>query len=413
MSDSLDQARTLAARKQRRPALEMLGRMIAAGDAREEVFASALLWSLRSRDWDQAVGMAEATLGRFPGRAYALRGLGEALLQLGRSDEALAALAGALRADPEDWEAAELLEAARLGPLAVETPPPPVRPWPGTVAKFAKPEGLIRSHVLRSLPRGGFIGPDTRFVTLGSCFANNLAKRLARKGRQVAHYPIGEEINSTFANLHLLKWIAGEREAPVTRTVGRVIGAAMAEDIRAGLAGAQVVILTLGVAACHFRRDTGEFAFLAPRSEALKERIHLAYEMRTTTVAQNVQNILAIAGLINRLAPRPKIVLTVSPAPMAGTTEMESAAIADCLSKSTLRLACHEALGRLDPDQALYWPSFEIVRWLGPHFVLPPERPLYGADDANSRHVSDWLVDLIVELFLEHHGAVSEIRPDL
>ena len=54
-------------------------------------------------------------------------------------------------------------------------------------------------------------------------------------------------------------------------------------------------------------------------------------------------------------------------------------------------------------EGVLYWPSFEIVRWLGPHFggALPD---VYGADDGNSRHVSAWLVDEIVGEFLKFHA---------
>ena len=53
-----------------------------------------------------------------------------------------------------------------------------------------------------------------------------------------------------------------------------------------------------------------------------------------------------------------------------------------------------------------YWPSFEIVRWLGVHYTRP-EAPVFGAEDGNTRHVSTWLVDMIVELFIQHHSAAA------
>jgi hypothetical protein len=84
-----------------------------------------------------------------------------------------------------------------------------------------------------------------------------------------------------------------------------------------------------------------------------------------------------------------------------GTTEFYSAITADCLSKSTLRLACHEVCAKR-PD-IIYWPSFEIVRWLGVHYTRP-DRPVFGHEDGIARHVSNWVVDMIIDLFIQHHS---------
>ena len=43
-----------------------------------------------------------------------------------------------------------------------------------------------------------------------------------------------------------------------------------------------------------------------------------------------------------------------------------------------------------------YWPSFEIVRWLGGHVG-----PFYGVDDGSSLHVSEALVGVITDLFID------------
>ena len=106
--------------------------------------------------------------------------------------------------------------------------------------------------------------------------------------------------------------------------------------------------------------------------------------------------------MVRRIAGRQvKMVLTVSPVPLAGTTEFASAVIADCLSKSTLRLACHEVVTSEAAQGVVYWPSFEIVRWLGTHFG-PSQPPVFGVEDGNMRHVSSWLIDVIIDMFLEH-----------
>jgi hypothetical protein len=55
----------------------------------------------------------------------------------------------------------------------------------------------------------------------------------------------------------------------------------------------------------------------------------------------------------------------------------------------------------------IYWPSFEIVRSLGPYFTSET-RQLFGAEDGNSRHVSNWIVDVIIDEFLAFYGKDAE-----
>jgi hypothetical protein len=69
----------------------------------------------------------------------------------------------------------------------------------------------------------------------------------------------------------------------------------------------------------------------------------------------------------------------------------ESPFVADCLSKSVMRLAAHEICTEFD-DRILYWPSFEMVRWLGGH--VPP---VFGQSDGHARHPNDELVDMIAK----------------
>ncbi len=159
------------------------------------------------------------------------------------------------------------------------------------------------------------------------------------------------------------------------------------------------------MAPCFFHQVTGEFAFVpGDLTKTSREHILSHHEMRMTTVAENAENIHHILDTIRRLARRePRVVLTVSPVPLGGATGFESAVVADCLSKSTLRLACDEVLRTRPGDGLVYWPSFEIVRWLGAHYSA--NQPLvYGADDGSTHHVSNWIVDLVIDLFLKHHG---------
>ena len=370
-------------------------------------FFQALKCAARLRFWDETVRLAELAIARFPDEAAGHRYLGEGQMNLGQADEAAQALGRAVELDPEDEATRALLQMLETEPVPKAQTRKP-RPWPTRKTSFQDVPSLVRRHLLKGLPRSPFITDRSTFTTLGSCFANNLGVRLKAAGHRVNYEEIGEEVNSTYANRYLLDWVErGAVDAP-TSAMDQVYGPAMRERIRKSIQATDVFVLTIGVAPCFFHAKTGEFMFSTMASATVNERLSGISVMRTTTVRENMKNIRRIIAMVRRIAGRQvKMVLTVSPVPLAGTTEFASAVIADCLSKSTLRLACQEVMADTSLPDVFYWPSFEIVRWLGPHFggALPD---VYGADDGNSRHVSAWLVDVIVDLFLEHFGQETE-----
>jgi hypothetical protein len=352
-------------------------------------------------DWEKVEAASRRGASEHPEDAVLQQYLGEALLRLGRIDEGVAALTLALELDPE-LDGARTLLAIRHIVSAPRSSPQPVRPWPTHVRAFRDPRAVIQSYLLRNRPKDPFITRGTMFATLGSCFAENVARQLRAAGHVVFHEPIGEEVNSTYANIRLLEWIEKGPIDGATQIMHEAFGEASRARLRQGLAGSQVVILTLGLAANFFDQD-GTFVFIHQNTHSANEVLN-RLTMRTTTVAENVTNLGLIIDAIRRIAgPQTRVVLTVSPVPLKGTTEFDSAIVADCLSKATLRLACDEVVAARAGDGVLYWPSFEIVRWLGTHFG-PGAPAVYGADDGNTRHVSRWLTDLIVGLFVEFHS---------
>ena len=83
--------------------------------------------------------------------------------------------------------------------------------------------------------------------------------------------------------------------------------------------------------------------------------------------------------------------------PLSASAEMSSILIADCVSKSTLRAAVHEITTEI--PELTYFPAFELVRWLSAY----TSAEVFGADDGNSRHVSNWVVECIVDSFIENY----------
>ena len=235
----------------------------------------------------------------------------------------------------------------------------------------------------------------TQVTTFGSCFAANLARFLKAAGVDATNLLIEESINSPLANRSFLQAAADPGGSPQTERVQSTYGADFLPRARAQLSGAQVIVLTLGVAPAFFHRGSDRFAFLEDyRALLARGEVY----MRTPTVEEAKAVIADVFALVRSLNPGARIYVSISPVPLLGTSELPSAVVADCLSKTTLRAALHEVMGARGQANLIYWPSFEIVRWLGAHTTLSP----FGADDRQSRHVSNWLVELIVDRFARH-----------
>lgn len=272
-------------------------------------------------------------------------------------------------------------------------------PYPQDVAEFADLDGLIDRSVLHGYRGKPFLTDDSAIVvTQGSCFARNVARSLGRMGQKVAHLNVNEYINTTFANAYFFEYALNRAGcAPnVVAMFQDKIPDAEIERFKSTVRSCAAFILTIGVAPIWISRSTGEMV-LAPDKRRMGE-----FEMRTSRVEDNRKNIKQIVRLIRAEAPNAEVFLTLSPAPLNYSFEMPSTIVADCLSKSTLRVAIHEALQNLDTG-VKYWPSFEVVRWVGSHL-----RPVFGDEDGHPRHVSDWIVDHITRAFIRAHGGQTD-----
>jgi hypothetical protein len=279
--------------------------------------------------------------------------------------------------------------------------------YPKETGVFDDLDAVIRDYVLHGYPSDDTLAdPQAIVVTQGSCFARNLAASLSRLGARVAHLNVNEFINTTVANSMFFEHIfAGAECDPVVRGIfDQLMGRAQVDEFRHLVSRCRAFVLTIGVAPCWFIRGTQQMV-LQPDKERLGD-----FEMRTTTPAWNAGNIRNIINSIRAVNPAVRIFLTLSPAPLNYSFEFPSTIVGDCLSKSVLRVAIHEVLGDRRPD-VRYWPSFEIVRWVGSHLG-----PVFGAEDGHPRHVSNFVVDAIVRNFIRLHGgtdrpASAEPRP--
>jgi tetratricopeptide (TPR) repeat protein len=274
--------------------------------------------------------------------------------------------------------------------------------YPETKEFLGDFQKLMRDHIavnLNSEPK--FIGKTTKFFTMGSCFARNLAKSLIDSGYPSHHMEISEYINTTFANRVFVDWLGdADIDAEIRDRIVELLPRGWSKDNALQIIkNSDVFILTLGVAPAFFDRTTGDFVL--PRPSALNSRVLAEkYLFRTTTVKENVDNVLYLIEFIRSISPGMKIVVTVSPVPLLASFEYESAVQADCLSKSTMRLVAHEVVNNSNLSNILYWPSFEVFRWAGSN-----ASDYYAADDGAAWHVSEDKVAGTVRAFVEMFSA--------
>jgi hypothetical protein len=231
---------------------------------------------------------------------------------------------------------------------------------------------------------------SSSIVTFGSCFAANLARFMFAKGMSADNILIEESLNSTSANRVIVELLCGENLNQTHREIAEKLGPDRIQKIREKIADAKIFVLTVGVAPTFYFKESNKLVVAENYKDLLRSgKIY----MRTTSCSENVSDISSVMKLVARMAPQAKRVVTVSPVPLVATSELTSATVADCTSKSILRAAVHETVC-LD-SSIIYFPSFEIVKWLACHSTLG----VYGADDGNSRHVSNWVVSMIVDIF--------------
>lgn len=217
--------------------------------------------------------------------------------------------------------------------------------------------------------RIGMLKPSAgrRFVTFGSCFAENVAQALRARGAKVYVSFLVEDVNCPYNNRLLLRQLfLGERSAYIDALIQRT--GANLEELRREIDGATDIILTLG----------NVYHFTDPECVCDLERE--SYE----------QTVEYLREIISLLRGRGSLYISVSPIPISGYrgAEFDSAMEADCASKSQLRAALQQCGG------FTYIPTFEFFRWLPAH----QEFSTFGADNGHARHIHREQIDAAMEL---------------
>jgi hypothetical protein len=291
--------------------------------------------------------------------------------------------------------------------------------------------------------RGKYIAPGERVVTMGSCFAQHLARNLAGLG---LNYHIAEAapegmpedearrrnygvFSARYGNIYTVRqavqlyerafghftptddaWEADggfvdafrpQIEAAPHPTAADVCAAAQAHlaCVRKMFQTADCLIFTLGLTEGWRSVQDGAVYPLAPGVSGGSHDPG-KYEFVNFTAEEVKRDLIRFIDYLHETNPTCRVILTVSPVPLIATYEDRHVWTATTYSKSVLRVAADE-VERLYPH-VTYFPSYEII-------TSPSAGGAYYDDDLRS--VTDIGVKHVMRVFRKHFVAAGAVEP--
>jgi hypothetical protein len=290
------------------------------------------------------------------------------------------------------------------------------------------------------------IARETRVATAGSCFAQHIARYLKKSGynyyvTEPGHPILPESVrrennyglfSARYGNIYTARQLLQlfqrayglfqplddvwqEKEdvfldpfRPTTQPGGFISEVEMRLDreqhfecVRQMFENLDVFVFTLGLTECWTSRSDGAVFPLCPGVEGgqFAKGRHLFVNETVDDVVSEMSSFLLHLARVN---PRAKVILTVSPVPLAATARRDQHVLtATTYSKSVLRVAA-EMLTQRFPHVS-YFPSYEIITG---NF----SRGAYYADDL--RNVVEAGVDHVMRLFMKHATGNEVTAPE-
>ena len=276
--------------------------------------------------------------------------------------------------------------------------------FPRSVDDFSDLTKLVREHVIsRSIPDQPLFQSTSNVLTMGSCFAGHLRKRLLAKRKSAELISVPEGLNNTFALRQFIDWsLTGSVDSSAywydqqdDGGIEQWIPPREQLFYREKFDEFDGFVITIGLSEVWRDKETGG-VFWRGVPQAIFDAGRHGYQI--SSVDENTDNILAIVDLVRRHCGSKPVIFTLSPVPLIATHRTDvTCMLADSVSKSILRVAIDQVMRR-QLDDVYYWPSFEIVRWASGHAAYRA----FGDDDGAPRHVNDNHVDAIIDAFIEH-----------
>jgi hypothetical protein len=288
------------------------------------------------------------------------------------------------------------------------------------------------------------VSPQDRVATLGSCFAQHIARHLHQSG---CHYLVAEPapagldaataqarqyglFSARYGNVYTVRqalqlfdrahghfqplaraWPRGGRWVDPFRPQvepdgfdsAEAVVAAQAEHlacVRAMFGTCDWLVFTLGLTEAWCDRRDGAVFPLAPgvAGGAYQPAEHAFVNFDIDAVRSDLA---ALVQRVQGVNPGCRILLTVSPVPLAATAEPRHVWVSTTVSKAVLRVAADEAVRRF--GHVHYFPSYEVI-------TSPAAGGRYYADDL--RQVTEVGVQHVMRLFTQHCLAGGGVTAD-
>lgn len=280
------------------------------------------------------------------------------------------------------------------------------------------PEKLKPEIILKGVKPNLKINKKTRIVSLGSCFARNIALELMRRKfnyivtelpfsefsahwgqvfntaciRQIFEYTFSDKWNP------ICRWWSkdGKVQDPFRRNIlyDRETAADEFEKHKKAsslaLKNTDIVILTLGLIETWRDKRDGMTYYRVPSPSVFDEKIHEFHVQPFEECVHDLNEVRKILADNNKDA---KLIVSVSPVPLFATFRKDADVVsANTFSKATLRVAAEYFCRQ--HDNSFYFPSFEIVTQLLPN---PWE--------ADGRHVTVPAIVEIINTFIDYFSS--------
>jgi GSCFA family len=284
------------------------------------------------------------------------------------------------------------------------------------------------------------IEADTRVVTAGSCFAQHVARHLRDHGHacfetEPAHPLLSPALAESFNfGIYAARYGNIYTSRQLLQLWRRATGAFVPVDdlweadggwfdpfrptiqpggfgsirefqedrrqhfaaVRKAFGEMDVFVFTLGLTECWASREDGAVYPLCPGVAAGRFDAD-RHVLLNLSVDEVVADLSAFVDGVRQINPHMRLILTVSPVPLAATAEDRHVLTATTYSKAVLRVAA-EQLCRL-PD-VYYFPAYEVVTAAGQDYLAEDRRSVL---EHGVRHV--------MSLFFRHVLASAEASP--
>ena len=284
-----------------------------------------------------------------------------------------------------------------------------------------------------------------RFATAGSCFSQHFGRELARRGGRLVttetRHPLVRPVpndgydlfSARYGNIYTTLqleqlidraygrfapvediWVGSDGKSvvdpfrPTIQPGGFASEAEMRADraqhlghVREALETLDLMVFTLGLTEGWRSKIDGAAFPLCPgvAGGVFDPALHEFHNARTGEVRSQIG---AFVERLRAINPRARLILTVSPVPLAASASGNHVLPATIYSKSALRAAAQEAAE--DLEDVFYFPSYEIV-------TGPQARGRFFAEDL--REVTEEGVEHVMRVFLRHAAGLEAPAPGL